>query len=159
MRELQKTVIDVEALQRLLDAMAHPCDECRAGVNEPCYSKQAKRYLTIAPGVPSEVHNARKRKANEHAKAVKQAAQRAPLDRWLESNGARLMFSAIPENANRPTRVECYRIGAALAVVLAYPEGGWDIFTPHESNDLEATFADALARVSGRSVTAAREKF
>ena len=45
------------------------------------------------------------------------------------------------------TWITAYSVDSHVALVLTYEEGGWDVFTGCKSLSIEATLADAMARL------------
>lgn len=71
------------------------------------------------------------------------------LDEWLQRRGARFLWRM----AGTDKAIEGWSIGARSFVVIVYAKdrrgvgGGWDIMTSCDSIDIDATLADAEARL------------
>ncbi len=77
-----------------------------------------------------------------------------PLETWLHAIGARCLDWTFPraiEGAeDDPPRcaIETWQAnGTVFMVVIHANRNGWEIFTPGQSNDIKATFADVEARL------------
>lgn len=143
--------IDAEKLAQMVRAMRYPCMECKAGTGDPCREKSGP--MIVRPGIPREIHKSRLRNSEDKDRADRKAAMRQPIDAWLADHNARFVFTATPMDSAE-TRVECYRVGGALLLVMHYPRGGWDVFTALGSDDIPTVLTDALMRISAPALPA-----
>jgi hypothetical protein len=73
--------------------------------------------------------------------------EHAHLHAWLDARNARFCYALKPPKGDKTSpRIEAWRVGAAIVLVMLYPNNGWDVYTSCGDNNIEVTLADANAR-------------
>ncbi len=87
-------------------------------------------------------------KRKRDAKDEPYTANYPPLQEWLRDHATGCQWQIPVGPKQRPDAfLECHSVGRSSVVVLVRANGrGWDIYTPLVTNDIAATFEDALAR-------------
>lgn len=69
-----------------------------------------------------------------------------PLKAWLDRNQAKCQF----QQPYGKHMIEGWLVAEVMVVIIVYADrGGWDLFTPCQDTNIEATLRDAAARTGG----------